>query len=47
MGGDFERPTKEKLIAVMEYLAKFSEVFRRPEIIQKHAEEIMILVNKL
>ena len=45
--GDFENPTKEKLMAVMGYLAKFSEAFRKPEIIQKHSEEIMSLVNKL
>lgn len=47
VGGDFENPTKEKLIAVMGHLAKFSETFRKPEIIQKHSEEIMSLVNKL
>ena len=47
VGGDFENPTKEKLIAVIGYLAKFSEAFRRPEIIQKHSKEIMSLVNKL
>ncbi len=47
VGGDFENPTKEKIMAVMEHLAKFSETFRKPEIIQKHSKEIMGLVSRL
>lgn len=45
--GDFEKPTKESLIAVCDRLADFAKSFRQPEIIKKHYDEIMVLVNKL
>ncbi len=44
---DFDMPTKEGIIRVMDYLAKFSSKFRSPEIIKKHYDQIMVLVNKL
>lgn len=46
-GGDFENPTKNSILAAMSELKKFSENFRDPKIIQKHAQEIMKLVEKL
>ena len=42
---DFENPTKEELVRVVGELAKFSERFRKPEIIRKHYREIMRLVD--
>lgn len=46
-GGDYERPTKESIIKVMAYLEDFAKNFRDPGVIQKHASEIMKLVEKL
>ena len=46
-GVDFEKPTKEGIMKVMGELSKFSEKFRNQEIIKKHYNEIMKLVNKL
>lgn len=47
IGGDFENPTKETILAVMKKLAELSINFRDPEVIKKHYGEIMELVNKL
>jgi hypothetical protein len=44
---DFNNPTKEDIKRVMNELAKFSSKFRKPEIIKKHYNEIMQLVEKL
>lgn len=44
---DYEHPTKTGIIQVMGELQKFSASFRDPEIIKKHAAEMMTLVNKL
>lgn len=44
-GGDFNNPTKESIMAVMDYLANFSKMFRDKEIIQKHYHEMMELVK--
>ena len=47
-GGDFNNPTKESLIKVIMKLKGFAaDAFRNPEIIEKHAGEIMQLINKL
>lgn len=46
-GGDFDQPTKEALIKVLDQLADFSKSFRNPELIQKHYQEIKDLVEKL
>jgi hypothetical protein len=45
--GDFNEPTKEELMRVIDYLVKFSKNFRDSKIIEKHAGEIMTLINKL
>jgi hypothetical protein len=45
--GNFEDPSKDDLIGAMRNLAKFSKNFRDPSLVEKHYQEIMILVNKL
>ena len=47
VGSDFDHPTKESIIGVMDKLADLSINFRKPEIVKKHYGEIMHLVNKL
>ena len=47
VGGDFNNPTKESLIKVIMKLKGFAAAFRDPEIIGKHAGEIMQLINTL
>lgn len=44
---DFEKPDKNGILLVMNELAEFSKKFRNQEIVQKHFNEIMGLVNKL
>lgn len=44
---DFWNPTKESLIKVIDYLAEFSQPYRKEEIIQTHYREIMELIAKL
>lgn len=46
-GADFNNPKKEDFIAVLDKLADFAVNFRKPEIIKKHRDEIMELINKL
>ena len=47
VGGDFETPTKEHIMLVLEELREFAKDFRSPEIINKHYGEIMKLVEKM
>ena len=48
VGGDFNNPTKETLIQViMKLKERSADVFRDPEIIEKHAGEIKQLIDKL
>ena len=47
VGGDSEKPTKETIVKVMNALQEFSKQFRDPEIIKKHYNEMMQLVNGL
>ena len=47
INGDFNNPTKESLINVVEKCKEFASLFRDKEIIEKHAKEIMTLINKL
>jgi hypothetical protein len=47
VGGNFENPTKETLLLVIDNLAKFSQNFRDPQTIEGHHKEIMTLINKL
>lgn len=44
---DFNNPTKENILEVLNKLAKFAKNFRDQEMVQKHMEEMMKLVNKL
>ena len=46
-GGNFDNPTKEEIIKVLDKLAEYAKNFRSPEVIKKHYGEIMRLVNKL
>lgn len=46
-GGDFKKPTKKALIQVIEKLKKFAAVYRETKIIEKHANEIMQLIDKI
>lgn len=46
-GGDFNKPTRESILKVVDGLVSFSKNFRNPELIKKHYDEIMVLVNKL
>ena len=45
--GDFNNPTKESLINVIDRCAKYAKSFRDKEIIKKHYTEIMCLIEKL
>jgi len=45
--GDFDRPTRQSLLAVLDNLAAFSKGFRNPDIIKKHYEQIMQLMNRV
>jgi len=47
VGGDYNNPTKDSILKVMEYLQDFAKNFRDPSVIQKHASQIMKLVDKL
>jgi len=40
-GGSFESPTKESILKVVDYLARFSAYFRDPAVIEKHKNEIL------
>ena len=46
-GGDFNKPTKDDLLKVLENLKGFAKIYRKPEVIKKHISEIMLLINKL
>lgn len=45
VGGDFDHPTKESLIKVLEKLKEFSLNFRSAELVEQHVQEIMTLIN--
>lgn len=45
VGGDFEKPTKDHIMLVLEELKAFAKGFRNPDIINKHYGEIMKLVE--
>ena len=45
--GDFDNPDKKSIEEVLKALVKFSENFRDSSIIEKHYNEIMILMGKL
>lgn len=43
--GDFDKPSKESLLATLPWLANFSKDFRNQEVIQEHFNSIMLLIN--
>ena len=47
IGGDFNKPTKDDLLKVIETRKGFAKIYRKPDVIKKHVNEIMILINKL
>jgi len=47
IGSDFEKPTKNDLLALIKALPKFALNFRQPEIIDKHYNKMLNLINKL
>ena len=45
--GDFNNPTKDELLLVLNNLKSFASIYRRPKIVKKHVDEVMKLINKL
>ena len=46
-GADFNNPTKQGIITALSKLREFGLKFRSPEIVEKHYNEIMKIVNKM
>jgi len=46
-GGSFDNPNKEDIIGAMKSLANFSKNFRDSSVVEKHYQEIMVLVDRL
>jgi len=46
-GADFNNPVKEDISKVLQELADFAKKFRDQEMVKKHQQEIMRLVEKL
>jgi len=44
---DFSNPTKQDLIDVVAKLSEHATNFRKPDVIKKHYNEIMVLINIL
>ncbi len=44
---DYNNPKKEELIEVLDNLAKLASQFRKPEIVEKHYNEIKQLIDKI
>jgi hypothetical protein len=44
---DFNNPTKDSLIEVVEHLEKIAKVYRNQDIIDTHVKEIMQLINRI
>ncbi len=44
---DFNNPTKEGILKVVNALADFSKSFRSQEVIEKHKNKIIELLNKM
>lgn len=47
IGGNYDAPDKESLVAVCDKLAEFAKRFRAEDMIEKHYSQIMQLVDKL
>ncbi|MFA6417311.1 MAG: hypothetical protein WCW61_03920 [Patescibacteria group bacterium] len=46
-GVDFDNPSKEGILKVINALGEFSKDFRSQEVIEKHKSEIIDLLNKI
>ena len=46
-GGDFNIPTKESIMNMLNKLAEYAKNFRNQAIVEKHYSEIMLLVDKI
>jgi hypothetical protein len=44
---DFNNPTKKGLLQVIEHLKKIANIYRDQDVIEKHVQEIMQLINKI
>ena len=44
---DYNNPTKEELIRVLDNLAKLASAFRKPDIVGKHYHEMKQLLDKV
>ena len=47
IGGNYDNPDKESLIKILDKLKIFALNFRHREIVDKHYNEMMVLINKL
>jgi len=47
VGANYNKPSKEDLLKVLGGLVELASKFRNPEIVKKHQDEIMFLINKL
>jgi hypothetical protein len=47
LGFNFDNPSKTDLVKVMDKLAEYADNFRSPEIVKKHYDEMMRVINKL
>jgi len=47
IGGDFNKPTKDDLLKVLERLKGIASIYRNSKVIKKHVSEIMLLINKI
>ena len=45
VNGNFNEPTRKSIMRVLDNLAEFSKNFRNKEVIEKHYDEIMQMVN--
>ena len=45
--GDFNNPTKDNLLRIVENLKEFASIYRKPDVIKKHVSEIILLMDKL
>ncbi len=47
IGEDFENPTKKSLLKTVEKLKEFAKKFRDQSVIQKHAAEMVKIIEKI
>jgi hypothetical protein len=47
VGGDYDSPTKDSIMSVIGKLKEFAEHFRDKDMIEKHFNEIKMLLEKL